>query len=448
VRVQEVAFSFNQERNKSVSEELAGRQRIAEQTQPRSARAEPPLPIEDQELHRIKPRALAGETTLLNVGPQHPGIHGLSSWGLSLELRGENIVSCIPRIGYLHSGIEKSCEDKTYTKVIPLTGRMDYLSPLSNNLGYVMAVEKLMKVDVPIRAQYIRVILAELARIASHMVWLATSSLDMGATSMFLYTLREREHVLDILEMCSGRRMMSSYFQVGGLWRDVPEDFEPAVRQFLAYMPDRIREYERLLKENPIWKRRTVGIGVISAEQALVWSLGGPCLRASGVDWDLRKVAPYSCYGHFEFDVPLGTNGDAYDRYRCRMLELWESLRIVEQALDQLPQGTVMTADRKVAPPPKEELASSIEALIHHFKLWTEGFVPPQGELYHAVESPRGEFGVYINSDGSGKPRRVHFRTPTYANLQALPIMSAGLLVADLVAVIGSIDLVLGDVDR
>jgi NADH-quinone oxidoreductase subunit D len=423
---------------------------IAKETQLESGLAEPLVPIEDKELetikHLVSPRALTGETMLLNMGPQHPSTHGVLR--LLLELDGESIVSCIPHIGYLHTGIEKSCEHKTYTKVIPLTDRMDYLAPLSNNLGYVMTVEKLMGVEVPIRAQYIRVILTELSRIASHMVWLGTSGLDMGAMSMFLYTFREREYILDIFEMCAGQRMMTSYYNIGGLWRDVPEDFEPAVRQFLAYMPDRIREYERLLKENPIWKKRTVGIGVISAEQAIAWSLGGPCLRGSGVDWDLRKVAPYSCYDHFEFDVPLGTNGDVYDRYRCRILELWESLRIVEQALDKLPGGPVITGDRRVVPPPKEELAYSMEAVIHHFKLWTEGFRPPKGEIYHAIESPRGEFGVYINSDGSGKPRRVHFRTPTLTNLQALPVMATGLMVADLIAIIGSIDLLLGDVDR
>jgi NADH-quinone oxidoreductase subunit D len=408
------------------------------------------VPLEDEELERIKhlvsPRALTGETMLLNMGPQHPSTHGVLR--LLLELDGETIISCIPHIGYLHTGIEKTCEDKTYNKVIPLTDRMDYLAPLSNNLGYVMAVEKLMGVEVPLRAQYIRVILTELSRIASHMVWLGTSGLELGAMSMFLYAFREREYLLDIFEMCSGQRMMTSYFRVGGLWRDVPDDFEPALRQFLSYMPDRIREYERLLKENPIWKARTVGIGVINAEQAIAWSLTGSSLRGSGVDWDLRKVAPYSCYDHFEFDVPLGTNGDVYDRYRCRMLELWESLHIVEQALDRLPGGPVRTNDRKVTPPPKEELAYSMEAVIHHFKLWTEGFRPPKGEVYLAIESPRGEFGTYINSDGSGKPRRVHFRTPTYANLQALPVMTEGLMVSDLIAIIGSIDLVLGDVDR
>jgi NADH-quinone oxidoreductase subunit D len=408
------------------------------------------VPLEDEELEKVKhlvsPHALTGETMLLNMGPQHPSTHGVLR--LLLELDGETIISCVPHIGYLHTGIEKTCEDKTYNKIIPLTDRMDYLSPLSNNLGYVMAVEKLMQAEVPLRAQYIRVILTELSRIASHMVWLGTSGLELGAMSMFLYAFREREYLLDIFEMCSGQRMMTSYFRVGGLWRDVPDDFEPAVRRFLSYMPDRIHEYERLLKENPIWKERTIGIGVINAEQAVAWSLTGPSLRGSGVDWDLRKIEPYSCYDHFEFDVPLGIHGDVYDRYRCRILELWESLRIVEQALDKLPGGPVRTNDRKVTPPPKEELAYSMEAVIHHFKLWTEGFRPPKGEVYLAIESPRGEFGTYINSDGTGKPRRVHFRTPTFANLQALPVMTEGLMVSDLIAIVGSIDLVLGDVDR
>ncbi len=407
-------------------------------------------PIEDEELDKIKHlvshRALTGETMLLNMGPQHPSTHGVLR--LLLELDGETVVTCLPYIGYLHTGIEKTCEDKTYTKVIPLTDRMDYLSPLSNNLGYVLAVEKLMDVGVPLRAQYIRVILNELSRIASHMVWLGTSGLEMGAMSMFLYSFREREYLLDIFEMCSGQRMMTSFFRVGGLWRDVPDDFEEAVRHFLSYMPDRIREYERILRDNPIWKERTKGIGIIGAEQAIAWGVTGPSLRGSGVDWDLRKIAPYSSYDHFEFDVPLGKNGDVYDRYRCRILELWESMRIVEQALDRLPGGPVRIDDRKVTPPPKEELAYSMEAVIHHFKLWTEGFRPPKGEVYLAIESPRGEFGTYISSDGSGKPRRVHFRTPTFANLQALPLMAETLMVSDLIAIIGSIDLVLGDVDR
>jgi len=394
----------------------------------------------------VSERALSGETMLLNMGPQHPSTHGVLR--LLLELDGERVVSCVPDIGYLHTGIEKTCEDKTYTKVIPLTDRMDYLSPMSNNLGYVMAVEKLMDVDAPLRAQVIRVILCELQRIASHLVWLGTHALDLAAMSVFLYCMREREAILDIFEMVSGQRMMASYFRVGGLWRDVPPGFEEAVRQFLNLMPARVDQYEALLRNNPLWISRTRGIGVVSAQDALAMGMTGPSLRGSGVNWDIRKAQPYSSYDQFEFDVPLGEHGDVYDRYLCRMLEFRESLKIVDQALKKLPKGPFITDNRKVAPPPKEELAWSMESLIHHFKLWTEGFSPPPGEVYVSVESPRGEFGTYINSDGSPKPRRVHFRTPSFANLSAMPLFSKGALVADLVAIIGSIDIVLGDIDR
>jgi len=394
----------------------------------------------------VSERALSGETMLLNMGPQHPSTHGVLR--LLLELDGERVVSCVPDIGYLHTGIEKTCEDKTYTKVIPLTDRMDYLSPMSNNLGYVMAVEKLMDVDAPLRAQVIRVILCELQRIASHLVWLGTHALDLAAMSVFLYCMREREAILDIFEMVSGQRMMASYFRVGGLWRDVPPGFEEAVRQFLNLMPARVDQYEALLRNNPLWISRTRGIGVVSAQDALAMGMTGPSLRGSGVNWDIRKAQPYSSYDQFEFDVPLGEHGDVYDRYLCRMLEFRESLKIVDQALKKLPKGPFITDNRKVAPPPKEELAWSMESLIHHFKLWTEGFSPPPGEVYVSVESPRGEFGTYINSDGTPKPRRVHFRAPSFANLSAMPLFSKGALVADLVAIIGSIDIILGDVDR
>ncbi len=394
----------------------------------------------------VSERALSGETMLLNMGPQHPSTHGVLR--LLLELDGERVVSCVPDIGYLHTGIEKTCEAKTYTKVIPLTDRMDYLSPMSNNLGYVMAVEKLMGVDVPLRAQYIRVILCELQRIASHLVWLGTHGLELAAMSLFLYCMREREIILDIFEMVSGLRMMTSYFRVGGLWRDVPEGFEEAVRRFLHVFPARVDEYEALLRNNPLWLERTRGVGVIAAQDALAMGVTGPSLRASGVNWDIRKAQPYSSYDHFEFDVPLGENGDAYDRYWCRMREFRESMKIVDQALKKLPKGPTITDNRKVAPPPKEELAWSMEAVIHHFKLWTEGFNPPPGEVYVSVESPRGEFGTYINSDGSPKPRRVHFRAPSFANLSALPMMAKGALLADVVAIIGSIDIVMGDIDR
>ena len=400
----------------------------------------------EQLKHLVSERALKGETLLINIGPQHPSTHGVLR--LLVELDGETIVSVVPDIGYLHTGIEKTCESKTYTKIIPLTDRIDYLSPMSNNLAYVMAIEKLMGVEVPLRAQYIRAILTELQRIASHLVWLGTHALDIAAMSVFLYCFREREMILDIFEMVSGQRMMVSYFRVGGLWRDVPEGFEEAVRAFLRLMPARIDEYERLLKRNPLWLQRTKGVGVISPEEAIAWGVTGPSLRGSGVNYDVRKAQPYSSYDHFEFGVPLGENGDVYDRFMVRLEEMRQSLRIIDQALRRLPKGPYITPDRKVTPPPKEELAWSMEALIHHFKFWTEGFSPPPGEVYHAVESPRGEFGVYINSDGSPKPRRVHFRAPSFVNLQALPIMAKGCLVADLVAIIGSIDIVLGEVDR
>ncbi len=394
----------------------------------------------------VSERALSGETVLLNMGPQHPSTHGVLR--LLLEIDGENVVSCVPDIGFLHTGIEKTAEDKTYLKVIPLTDRMDYLSPMSNNLGYVLAVEKLMEVEVPLRAQYVRVILCELQRLASHLVWLGTHAMDIGAMSVFLYCFREREKILDIFEMVSGQRMMVSYFRPGGLWRDLPAGFEDAVRAFMDHFPLEIKEYEGLLKKNPLWLDRTHGIGVITAEQAVAWGVTGSSLRGSGINWDIRKAIPYSSYDQFEFDVPLHSDGDVFARFWVRVQEMWQSLRIIEQALKKLPKGPYITGNRKVAPPPKEELAYSMESLIHHFKLWTEGFAPPVGEVYVRVESPRGEFGCYISSDGSPKPRRVHFRTPSFANLSAMPLMTKGVFIADLVAIIGSIDIVLGDVDR
>ena len=394
----------------------------------------------------VSERALTGETVLLNMGPQHPSTHGVLR--LLLEITGENVISCIPDIGFLHTGIEKTAEEKTYIKVIPLTDRMDYLSPMTNNLGYVLAVEKLMNVDVPLRAQYVRVILCELQRLSSHLVWLGTHAMDIGAMSVFLYCFREREKILDIFEMVSGQRMMVSYFRPGGLWRDLPPGFEEAVRAFLDHFPSEMDIYEGLLRNNPLWMDRTQGIGVISAADAVAWGVTGSSLRGSGVNWDIRKAIPYSSYDHFEFDVPLRDGGDVYSRYWVRVQEMRQSMRIVEQALKKLPKGPFNSSNRKVVPPPKEELAYSMESLIHHFKLWTEGFSPPPGEVYVRVESPRGEFGSYINSDGSPKPRRVHFRTPSFANLSAMPQMTKGVFIADLVAIIGSIDIVLGDVDR
>ena len=400
----------------------------------------------DELKHLVSGRALEGETMLLNMGPQHPSTHGVLR--LLLELDGEVVVNCIPDIGYLHTGIEKNMESKTYTQAIVMTDRMDYLNTMGNVLVYVLAVEKLVELDVPERAQAVRVILTELQRIASHLVWLATHALDLAAMSVFLYCFREREHILDVLEMCSGQRMMTSYFRPGGLWRDVPPEFEPAVRSILDLMPGRIAQYESMLTKNPLWIDRTRNIGVISGPQALRVGLCGPSLRGSGVNWDLRKAQPYSGYEQYEFDVPVGSNGDVYDRYLCRMEEMRQSLRIVDQALRRLPAGPVQSRNRKFVPPPRSELGQSMEAVIHHFKLWTEGFPAPEGGVWVAVESPRGELACYLEGDGGPKPHRVHFRTPSFANLQALPLLARGHLVADLVGIIGSLDIVLGDVDR
>jgi NADH-quinone oxidoreductase subunit D len=292
------------------------------------------------------------------------------------------------------------------------------------------------------------VILAELTRMNSHLVWLATHALDIGAMSMFLYCMREREMLLDVFESVSGARMMSSYFRPGGLWRDTPAGFEPLVRKVLEVFPGRIAEYEKLLKENPLWKERTVGIGVISAADAINYGMTGPCLRGSGVNYDVRKAMPYSSYDHFEFDVPLGTNGDVYDRYRCRVEEFNQSLRIIKQAMDKLPAGPFITSNRKFAPPPKHEIGYSMESLIHHFKLWTEGFPAPEGEVYFAVESGKGEYGILLSGNGTSMPRRAHIRSASFSSLQALPQLSKGCLIADIVAVAGSIDIVLGEVDR
>ena len=388
----------------------------------------------------------AEEHMLLSMGPQHPSTHGVLR--LLVELDGENIVNLAPDIGFLHTGVEKSMESKTFTKALVMTDRLDYLSPMSNNLGYILAVEKLLGVEATPRAQTIRVILAELARISSHLVWLGTHALDLAAMSVFLYCFREREYILDLFEMVAGQRMMVSYFRPGGLWRDVPEEFEPAVRQFLDFFPAKIADYEALLKNNPIWLDRTKDIGVVSAEQAMDWGLTGPSLRGSGVNWDIRKAQPYSGYETYEFDVPVATDGDVYARYRCRMQEMWESLGIIQQAMDRLPSGPVNISDRKIVPPPRSELGNSMEAVIHHFKLWTEGFNAPEGYVYQSVESPRGEFACYLRGDGGPKPARVHFHTPSYVHVASLPIMSKGVFVADLVSIIGSIDIVLGEIDR
>ncbi|MBF8280152.1 MAG: nuoD [candidate division NC10 bacterium] len=385
-------------------------------------------------------------TMTINMGPQHPSTHGVLR--LVLELDGEVVVRCTPHIGYLHTGMEKIAESKRYQQVIPITDRMDYLAPLSNNLAYVLAVEKLMGIEVPPRAKVIRVMMTELTRIGSHLVWLGTHAIDIGAMSVFLYAFREREQILDMYEQVAGARMMSSYFRVGGLFADLPERFEETVRSFVTSFPDRLAEYENLLTANPIWIQRTKGVGVIKPEDAVDLGMSGPSLRACGVPWDIRKSHPYSGYEQYSFEISRGTHGDVYDRYLCRMFEMRQSLAIVRQALEHLPDGPIAVQDPKVTPPPKPMVKKSMEALIHHFLLWSEGFRTPVGEVYQSIESPKGEFGVYLVSDGSNIPYRVHFRAPSFVNLQALPRMAEGRLVADVVAIIGSIDIVLGEVDR
>ena len=400
----------------------------------------------DELRHLVSDRAMSGETMLLNMGPQHPSTHGVLR--LLLELDGEIVVNVIPDIGFLHTGVEKTAESKNYQQAEVMTDRLDYLNPMGNNLTYCLAVEKLTELDVPPRAQAIRVLLAELQRISSHLLWLGTSALDLGAMSMFLYCFRERELILDIFELVSGQRMMTTYIRPGGLWRDVPVEFEAAVRSFLKKMPVRIKEYEDLLKGNEIFLDRTKGIGILTAEDCFRYGLSGPVIRGSGVAHDLRKKQPYSGYDLYDFDIPTFPEGDVYARYRVRIEEMTQSLRIIEQALNKLPYGPVRSNNRKYVPPPRSEIGVSMEALIHHFKLWTEGFKPPAGHVYVATESPRGELGVYMESDGSAKPYRVHLVTPTFVNLQAVPIMSKGHYIADLIGIVGSIDIVLGDADR
>jgi NADH-quinone oxidoreductase subunit D len=400
----------------------------------------------DQYKHLVSERALTGETMLLNMGPQHPSTHGVLR--LLLELDGEVVVNCIPDIGFLHTGIEKNMEAKTYQKAEVMTDRLDYMNTMGNNLAYVMAVEKLVDLDVPPRAQALRVILVELQRIASHLVLIGTWGLDLAAMSMFLYCFREREQILDIFELVSGQRMMTTYIRPGGLWRDVPVEFEKAVRDFLKVFPKRIDEYEKLLTKNPLFVDRMVDIGYLSKETALSYGVTGPNLRASGVNWDLRKARPYMGYEQYDFDVPVLTEGDTYARYLVRIEEFRQSLRIIEQALDKLPMGPVRSDNRKFVPPPRSEIGVSMESLIHHFKLGTEGFPAPNASIYSAVESPRGELGVLLAGDGGPKPRRVHMRTPSFDNLSVIPDIVKGHLVADLVAILASIDIVLGDIDR
>jgi NADH-quinone oxidoreductase subunit D len=386
------------------------------------------------------------ELFTINMGPHHPATHGVLR--LLLTLEGEVVRELVPLMGYVHTGIEKSCEDQSYWKVITFVERMDYLAYYFNAMTFCMAVERMLEEDVPPRAQYLRVIHLELCRIASHLFWLGTSILDLGAMSMIFYALRERERILDIFEMSSGQRMHTRYFQVGGVFEDIPPGWERKVREFIRDFPSRIDQYEAILDKNEIFLQRTKHVGVVPREKLMDLGVTGPLLRAAGEPWDLRKATPYSSYDHFEFNVPIGTVGDHYDRYRVRMQEMRESLKIVEQALDGLPEGPYITDNRKVALPPRYELATSMEALIHHFKLVTEGFRVPPGEVYAPIESPRGELGCFVVSDGSSKPARVHMRDPSFVNLQALPAMGEGGLIADLIASIAMLDPILGGVDR
>lgn len=387
-----------------------------------------------------------GDTMVLNMGPHHPATHGVLR--LLVELDGETVINAVPDIGYLHTGIEKTGERLKYQQVITLTDRMGYLDNMLDELAYVLAAEKLLGIEVPERVKWVRVLLGELERIASHCVWLGTHALDLGAMSMFMYGFREREKILDIKETISGVRMMTSFIRIGGLMADLPPEFGPKIRDFLAYMPGRIDEYEELLTANQIWLERTKGVGLLPVDVALAMGCSGPVLRASGVPYDIRRTAPYSGYENFDFDVIVGQHGDVYDRFLCRVREMRQSLRIIQQTVDGMPDGPWRIDDRKIVPPPKDELVQSMESLIHHFKLFTEGMKPPEGEVYSAIEGARGEMGYYLVSNGTGKPYRFHMRAPSFYNLQALPNMGVGYVVSDLIAIIGSIDFVLGEVDR
>jgi NADH-quinone oxidoreductase subunit D len=383
---------------------------------------------------------------ILNMGPQHPSTHGVLR--LVVEIDGETVLKVVPDIGYLHTGIEKTCEAKFYQQVVPLTDRIDYLSPMSNNLCYCLAVEKLLQVEIPERAQWLRVMLNELTRLNSHLVWLGTHAMDIGALTVFLYCFREREDLLRLFEHIAGQRMMTSYFRVGGVSLEPPLDFFALVQNFINRMPARIDQYQNLLTGNPIWVDRLKGVGHLSAAEAIALGVTGPPLRASGVDWDLRRDMPYSSYEKFQFKVPVSNGCDVWARYVVRMEEMRESVKIIQQALDGMPEGPITADAPKVVLPDREKMKTEMESLIYHFKIVTEGFQVPAGEVYQAIESPRGEMAYYVVSDGTAKPYRVHMRNPSFATLQALDTMCRGRLLADVVAVIGSIDIVLGEIDR
>jgi NADH-quinone oxidoreductase subunit D len=400
-------------------------------------------PVERTAAEDLEPEQ---ELLTINMGPHHPATHGVLR--LVVNLHGEVVKDLRPVMGYVHTGIEKSCEDKSYWKVIPFVERMDYLSYFFQMEAFCGAVERLLDMEIPPRAKYLRVLHMELNRIHSHLVWLGTSALDLGAMSMFFYCFRDRDKILDLFEMSTGQRMHTRYFQVGGVFEDIPRGFERNLRAFCAEMPSRISQYEAILDRNEIFLNRTRDVGVVSRERLLALGVTGPLLRAAGEPWDLRKVGRYLAYDEFDFKVPVGTHGDGYDRYRVRMQEMRESIRIVEQALDGLPEGPYLADDRKVVLPPRDELSTSMEALIHHFKLVTEGFRVPPGEIYYPIESPRGELGCFVVADGSAKPVRVHFRDPSFVNLQALRDMCLDGYVADLIQNLAMLDPILGGIDR
>jgi NADH-quinone oxidoreductase subunit D len=397
----------------------------------------------------LQPRPEEGpkdRTMVLNMGPQHPSTHGVLR--LVIEIDGETVLKVVPDIGYLHTGIEKTCEAKFYQQVVPMTDRIDYLCPMTNNLAYCLAVEKLLQIEIPPRAQWIRVLLNELTRLNSHLVWLGTHAMDIGALTVFLYTFREREEILRIFEAVSGQRMMTSYFRVGGLALEPPLNLFDRIQKFIKILPEKIDEYQNLLVGNPIWMGRLKGVGHLSAEDAIALGVTGPPLRASGVDWDLRRDMPYSSYEKFQFNVPVSNGCDVWARYIIRIDEMRESVKICQQALDGMPEGEIKANAPHVVLPDREKMKTEMESLIYHFKIVTEGFTVPAGQVFQAVESPRGVMGYYVVSDGTAKPYRVHMRNPSFASLQALQTMCEGRLIADVVAVIGSIDIVLGEIDR
>ncbi|MBP6005194.1 MAG: NADH dehydrogenase (quinone) subunit D [Pyrinomonadaceae bacterium] len=389
--------------------------------------------------------ALESQMTL-SMGPQHPSTHGVLR--LDLRLDGELVIKAIPDIGYLHTGMEKLFEYKKYQQGIVITDRMDYLNPLGNNLAYVMAAEKLLQIEIPERAQVIRVLMCELQRIASHMVWLGTHCLDIGAMSVFFYCFRQREKILNLIESASGGRMTPSYFRIGGLMMDLPAGFEFKCNQFMADFPEAMDTFDTLVTGNTIWQSRTKGIGIISAEEAISWGVTGPSLRGSGVDLDLRRDNPYSGYETYDFDIPVEQDGDVWARFKVRMRECLESYKICRQALDRLKPGPIKADAPKVVLPDRDDMRKHMDSLIHHFLIVAEGFNVPEGEVYHAIEASKGELGVYMKSNGGPKPERVHFRGPSFVNLSALPVMAEGEMIADVVAIIGSLDIVLGEIDR